>query len=158
VAFTAGQKVRASQLNAIAAPAAKYYSNSAQTLGASTNVKLQFSQLVQASTSFVTAGGTNNDTFTAVVAGTFFVETGVRSLTAGGVMELAVYSPGNVAFAVGNVRIPSGSGGRSANASGRLILAAGDTFAVNAFNSGTAGSVDTTWGQATHISIRYEGP
>ncbi|MFI6304267.1 hypothetical protein ACIBCH_20545 [Amycolatopsis thailandensis] len=155
MAFTAGQKVRASDLNDISAPTAKYYSTATQSLPNNTDVKLQFNAVEQAATAYVTAGGTNNNQFTAVKAGVYEVEAGVRSSS--GVMELAVYSPGNVAFAIGNVRIPAGSGGKSCSTSGKLILAANDTFAVNAFNGGTTGNVDTNWGRATHITIKYLG-
>lgn len=158
MAFTAGQKVRASQLNDISAPAAKYSQNTAQTMTSAANTKMQFPNVLQTSTAYVTAGGTNNDTFTTVKTGWYHIEAGVRAATNGAVLELAVYQPGSSAFAVGSVKGPGGSGGRSASTSVRLYLTAGQDFALNVWNSGTTSNVDTTWGTATHISIKYEGP
>lgn len=128
----------------------------AQTLGAS-NTKLQFNTSTTPNTGIITPGGTNQDTFTAVKAGAYLVASCCRAATSGAVLELAIYAPGSVAFAVGNVKGPGGSGGRSCSAVTMLQLNAGDTFAVNCFNSGTSSLVDTSWGTATNITIRYLG-
>jgi hypothetical protein len=128
----------------------------AQTLGAS-NVKMQFNTTTTANTAIVTAGGTNQDTFTAVKAGSYFIAVNVRCVTAGALPELAIYAPGSSAFAVGNVKGPGSGGTRSASACTQLQLNAGDTFAVNCFNGGTSSAVDTSWGTATNITIHYQG-
>lgn len=158
MAFSAGQKIRASDLNKISAPMAKYSQNTAQTMTNGTNVKMQFPLALETATDFVTAGGTNNDTFTAVLDGDYFIEVGIRCATAGALPELGIYQPGNVAFAVGNVKGGNSAGARSCSAQVRLALTTGATFAVNCFNNGTTSNIDTAWGSATHISIRYEGP
>lgn len=129
---------------------------SAQTLGAS-NVQMQFGTNTNTNTLIVTTSGTNNNTFTAVKSGVYNITASVRCTTAGATPELSIYTPGNVAFAIGNVKASNGAGSRSCTVCTEIQFNAGDTFAVNSFNAGTSSTVDTTWGTATNITIRYMG-
>lgn len=137
------------------------YAKFSQTTGAqtlnNTNVKMQFNTSTAPNPGMVTAGGTNQDTFTTVKSGTFLICANVRAVTAGATPELGIYTPANVAFAVGNVKGPGGSGHRSGCAMTMVAMGAGTTFAVNCFNGGTSSLVDLTWGTATNITIRYLG-
>lgn len=128
----------------------------AQSLPGS-NTKLQFNTNTFSNSTIVTPGGTNQDTFTAVKSGGYFVTASVRCTAVGAAMELAIYTPGNVGFSIANVKGTNAAGGRSCTVMAQLRLAVGDTFAVNAFNNGTSGNVDTTWGTATNISIYHLG-
>ncbi|HEY8998298.1 MAG TPA: hypothetical protein VIM60_10380 [Edaphobacter sp.] len=128
----------------------------AQTLSGS-NVKLQFNTSSNPNTAIVTAGGTNQDTFTAVQPGWYSVMASARCAAVGAALELAIYTPGNVAFDIANVKGTNGSPSRSCTVTARLFLSVGNTFAVNCFNNGTSGAVDTAWGTATNISIKYDG-
>lgn len=133
----------------------------AQTTGAQTvaaaNLKMQFNTTITSNTSIVTAGGTNQDTFTVQKSGSFIITASVRCATAGATPELSIYSPGNVAFAVGNVKASNTPGGRSCTVVTQLQMASGDTFAINGFNGGTSSAVDTTWGSATNVTCHYQG-
>jgi hypothetical protein len=140
-------------------PTAKWYaSGTGQSVPSGSNVKLAFATAQQTNTAVVTASSPTIDTFTAVLAGTYEVDVGARHDNTGAAMELHVYSPGNVAFAVANTQLLAGSGNRSVGVSGSMVLAAGDTFAVNAWNNGTGGAIDTAWGKSTHIGVRFVGP
>lgn len=134
---------------------AKFSQNTAQTMTTASNTKMQFPNNVATNTSLVTAGGTSQDTFTVVKAGKYMIKAGARAATAGAVLEIAIFT--GTTFAVGNVKGLNGSGGRSVGCAAEISFAVGDTFGVNIFNSGTTSNVDTTWGTATHISIKYEG-
>lgn len=136
---------------------AKFSQNTAQTMTSAANVKLQFPNTVEANTAIITAGGTNQDTFTFVKAGIYTIIAGIRCATSGATPDMHLYTPGNVAFAVGNVKGSNSPAGRSNNVGCRIRVAASDTLAVNVFNAGTTSNIDTTWGTATHISFEYEG-
>jgi hypothetical protein len=136
---------------------AKFSQNTAQSMTASTNVKVQFPNTIRADTGIVTAGGTSQDLFTVVPTGTFNITAAIRLVNAAALPELMIYQPGSTAFAVGNVKAVNSPGGRSATVTARLDLAAGATFAINCFNNGTVSNTDTTFGSATHVTVKYEG-
>jgi hypothetical protein len=135
----------------------KYSQNTAQTMTNANNIKMQYPNAIRTDAAVATAGGTSNDTFTASLTGTYTIAASIRCLTSGAQPSLAVYQPGNVAFSTANVKAGQSASSRYCNVQCRLDLSAGSTFAVNCFNEGTTSNVDTTFGSATHITIRYEG-
>lgn len=128
----------------------------AQTLAAA-NLKLQFNTTTNSNTSIVIPGGTNQDLFTVQKTGSYFISASVRCANNAAIPELMIYTPGNVAYAVANVKATNGAGKPGCTVCTQLQLNSGDTFAINGFNGGTSSLIDTAWGTASNVTIHYLG-
>lgn len=146
MAFTAGQKIRASDLNSLLAHVTRYETNAATNCANITDTDIPFTTAITTDTAYFTVSGAN---FNCVKAGWVEAATSLR-MAAGTVnIELKIKLNGSLVASGFN------AGVISTCATG-FAVAAGDIIKVSLYHAtGSAKTLETGAGRQNHIALKW---
>lgn len=147
MAFTAGQRVRASQLNELRDHSIRYETNTGTSCANNALTSIPFGTAVKTDTTVFTVSGTN---FTVVKSGWCDAKSSVRMASGTTGYELKLNVNGTL------VTGTNGLTGLQANIATGFPVAAGDVITVAVFHStGSAKALETGAGRQNHLSLTW---
>jgi len=147
MSFTAGQKVRASQLNELLDHSIRYETNTGTSCTNATDTDIPFGTAVKTDTSVFTVSSAN---YTCVKAGWVDAKAAIRM--AAGTTGLEVKIKLNGTLVTGT----NGLTGLQANIATGFPVAANDVIKVSVFHStGSAKALETGAGRQNHIALTW---